>query len=288
MKIDYIKDGIVEKAIFTKDDAVYEAVYYSYKEKKVICFSVQCGCRIGCSFCGTGRRYVRDLTIEEMLFQVTTGLERLGNPEDCEIMSMSMGEPMDTNWKNVLYVAKEVLDEGYHFYISTVGLKNKKALLKILKMGSEYPKFGLQFSLHKTTDEKRMKLFKSQSKYELLSIDQLASLGDVFRLVSGNNTHYNYIVTGHEDLQDLHALKSIVGKNTLTCSVMCNINEKKQGDPKPATDLARTLTNYGMNVKVFNPAGQDTIGGGCGQLHYVQEFLKDGKFTFDIETPPRT
>jgi 23S rRNA (adenine2503-C2)-methyltransferase len=30
----------------------------------------------------------------------------------------------------------------------------------------------------------------------------------------------------------------------------------------------------GYNTRVFNPAGQDDIGGGCGQLWYVQEWYK--------------
>ena len=30
----------------------------------------------------------------------------------------------------------------------------------------------------------------------------------------------------------------------------------------------------GYNVRMFDPAGQDDIGGGCGQLWYVQNWLK--------------
>ena len=31
----------------------------------------------------------------------------------------------------------------------------------------------------------------------------------------------------------------------------------------------------GYDVRIFDPAGQDTIGGGCGQLWYVQEWMND-------------
>ena len=31
----------------------------------------------------------------------------------------------------------------------------------------------------------------------------------------------------------------------------------------------------GYNTRVFDPAGQDDIGGGCGQLWYVQKHLKE-------------
>lgn len=32
------------------------------------------------------------------------------------------------------------------------------------------------------------------------------------------------------------------------------------------------LTGY--SVRMFDPAGQDDIGGGCGQLWYVQDWMK--------------
>lgn len=31
----------------------------------------------------------------------------------------------------------------------------------------------------------------------------------------------------------------------------------------------------GYNTRVFNPDGQDDIGGGCGQLWYVQKWMKE-------------
>jgi 23S rRNA (adenine2503-C2)-methyltransferase len=33
----------------------------------------------------------------------------------------------------------------------------------------------------------------------------------------------------------------------------------------------------GYNVRMFDPAGQDDIGGGCGQLWYVQQWYKNKK-----------
>jgi 23S rRNA (adenine2503-C2)-methyltransferase len=35
------------------------------------------------------------------------------------------------------------------------------------------------------------------------------------------------------------------------------------------------MTNLGASIRIFNPAGQDDIGGGCGQLWYFQEWLKN-------------
>lgn len=37
------------------------------------------------------------------------------------------------------------------------------------------------------------------------------------------------------------------------------------------------MIHEGFSTRVFNPAGQDDIGGGCGQLWYFQEWLKENK-----------
>jgi 23S rRNA (adenine2503-C2)-methyltransferase len=40
-----------------------------------------------------------------------------------------------------------------------------------------------------------------------------------------------------------------------------------------AVDFAAKLVARGFDVRVFDPAGQDTIGGGCGQLWFVQDWM---------------
>ena len=43
---------------------------------------------------------------------------------------------------------------------------------------------------------------------------------------------------------------------------------------KPTDEV---LSKYSVDIfiRIFNPAGQDDIGGGCGQLWYFQEWLKN-------------
>jgi len=64
-----------------------------------------------------------------------------------------------------------------------------------------------------------------------------------------------------------------------TVSVIC---EQNNGLPatndyqkKLATNFSELLVKLGFNVRVFDPAGQDTIGGGCGQLWFVQDWMKN-------------
>ncbi len=83
---------------------VAEAVLYKYGnfyKRTVICCSVMSGCPVGCKFCGTGSKFVRNLTCEEIVEQINIVLndKNLINDinEKCEklqFMFMSMGEPM--------------------------------------------------------------------------------------------------------------------------------------------------------------------------------------------------
>ena len=65
-------EGNVFKYVFTTDDAVAEAVLYRYNsfyDRTVICCSVMSGCPVGCTFCGTGRQFIRNLTSKEIVYQ---------------------------------------------------------------------------------------------------------------------------------------------------------------------------------------------------------------------------
>jgi 23S rRNA (adenine2503-C2)-methyltransferase len=60
--------------------------------------------------------------------------------------------------------------------------------------------------------------------------------------------------------------------------VVCERNENvcsaKERQRDIAVEFASKLLERNFDVRVFNPAGQDDIGGGCGQLWFVQEWMK--------------
>lgn len=265
-------DGVVRKIIFEDEGAIAETVVYEYQDRKVICFSVQSGCPVGCVFCGTGNKFIRNLTEMEICEQIREGLKGKEYPR-VQLMFMSMGDPM-LNWANVKNVAQVYMSMGYYFFISTVGFKMPEVLDDIIKLGGIYHRFGLQFSLHRTTDAERSKLFRNQA-LPYLSIHEMSDVGTRFRRASDNQAYFNYIVTGCETSNDIQRLKVIMGMgHHLTLSVMCNIQSPKKSDAKPANDLFELLKNYG-HVSLFDPAGQDTIGAGCGQLLYTQKKFKE-------------
>src|ERR1035437_3839182 len=97
----------VWKYVFHFHGAIAEAVLYrynSFEERTVICISVQSGCPVGCRFCGTGSKFIRNLTIDEIVCQVFYILNdkniNFNNIKKFQIMFMSMGEPF-LNYYNV-------------------------------------------------------------------------------------------------------------------------------------------------------------------------------------------
>ena len=66
-----------------------------------------------------------------------------------------------------------------------------------------------------------------------------------------------------------------------TLSVICEKDESVKSSVERQLELIQTFNQYmlqeGFSTRVFNPAGQDDIGGGCGQLWCFQEWLKNNK-----------
>lgn len=163
-------NGLVSKLVFEDDDgAIAESVVYRYQDRGVVCFSVQSGCPVGCIFCGTGRKFIRNLTSEEILLQIDVGHKIIADKKKQQYMSM--GEPM-LNYSALREAIEESPRVGVistHFYVSTVGIYNPTVIEQILEDGECFENFGLQFSLHSALDEQRWRIL---GKYHnLMSLD---------------------------------------------------------------------------------------------------------------------
>ena len=108
----------VMKFIFRNEDAIAESVLYQYptfKDRTVMCVSTQTGCPMGCSFCGTGKFFGRNLTSEEIVAQVICMATKydidLNACKRAQIMFMSMGEPLLN--MNSVAIAIEMLHVSY-------------------------------------------------------------------------------------------------------------------------------------------------------------------------------
>lgn len=285
-------DKNVSKFVFEKDDdgvqkgIAVEAVLYrynSYEERTVVCCSTQCGCPVGCSFCGTGKFFVRNLTANEIVEQVTIVLSTI----DCDIqkvkklqiMFMSMGEPF-LNYENVkkAITALAYIYPAAQLLISTSAPKAiKRSLFDFLQFSRSQPKVGLQFSVHESTDEKRGKLIASDT----LSLANIGFVGELWAQHTGRRPFFNYCVhEGNNRQEDVNNLLRNFNPDVWECtlSVICEKDKTMQNAINEKLDIIQDflgkMRNAGYSLRVFNPAGQDDIGGGCGQLWYFQEWLK--------------
>lgn len=283
-RIDDEKENVA-KFVFTKEDAVVESVLYKYPDyttRTVICCSTQSGCPVGCRFCGTGDYFVRSLTSEEIISQVDHCFDQTGanpaNIQRAQIMFMSMGEPL-LNLK-ALIPALHTLHDKYpkaSLLISTSAPVID--LGPLFQLSKDIPAVGLQFSVHESTDEARDALIPFKKK---MTLAQIAASGASWKVATGRKPFFNYCAhDNNSSNEDADRILNLFDPSVFcaTVSVVCERSEgmavANDHQRSLAIDFASKLVLRGYDTRVFDPAGQDTIGGGCGQLHFVQKWFRD-------------
>lgn len=278
-------DENVTKYVFESGTAVAEAVLYkypTYNERTVVCCSTQSGCPIGCRFCGAGDSFVRSLTATEIVDQTkhlfadknidASAVERM------QIMFMSMGEPL-LNSRELCTAIKEL----NHLYPKAALLISTSAprvdYQPVIDVSKEVDKVGLQFSVHESTDEARDALIPFKQK---LTLAEIAVEGVRWYDAVGRRPFFNYCA--HEknsSVGDADRLANLFDPAIweATISVVCERDESVAAanarQRELASDFQSLLLERGYSTRMFDPAGQDDIGGGCGQLWFVQNWMKN-------------
>ena len=279
----------VSKYIFSSSEAIAEAVLYEYGgfyKRTVICCSTQSGCPVGCAFCGTGKHFKCNLSAEDIVWQVMSVIDDIGvdasKIEKFQIMFMSMGEPF-LNYQNVARAihALNCIYPNAQLLVSTIAPKPKdfeEAYLEFEVLSSRIPTVGLQFSIHRSTDAERDKLIPFKSKKTLAEI---AQYGRHWFNYTGRRPYCNYCVDGSNCTEgDAERLMKLFPPEIFcfTFSVVCSSDETmKDAGYRNLIEIRKFEQLFlarGYNTRIFDPAGQDDIGGGCGQLWVTQEWFK--------------
>ena len=278
-------DENVFKYVFEKDNAVAESVLYKYptfEARTVVCCSTQSGCPIGCRFCGAGDNFVRSLTCDEIVSQTQhlfadKGIDHT-KVERMQIMFMSMGEPM-LNVKE-LSAAIRKLNALYPKAALLVSTSAPKVDYQpMIDVSIEVDKVGLQFSVHESTDEARNALVPFKQK---LSLAEIAKEGERWAMKVGRQPFFNYCAHDKNTaIEDADRLVNLFDPAIwqATISVICEREETVAAANIRQRELAANfqalLLERGYSTRMFDPAGQDDVGGGCGQLWFVQSWMKN-------------
>ena len=261
-------DGTV-KYLFRLDDGEHiESVVMHYHHGSTICVSSQVGCKMGCTFCATGKSgFARDLAPSEMIAQIEAAQkdlkERISN-----IVLMGMGEPFD-NYDHVIgflrYVsAEDTLNIGMrHITISTCGIVPR--IYDFAELGLQC---GLSISLHAPTDELRSRTMPVNHRWP---IAELMEACRYYIRRTNRRVSFEYALISGVNDTDAHAQQLADLLSGMLCHVnLIPVNNVTGSDyQKSSVQRQRAfvdiLSKRGVNATVRRTLGSD-IDASCGQL----------------------
>ena len=261
-------DGTVKYLFRLPDGEFIESVVMRYHHGCTICISTQVGCKMGCTFCATGKSgYARDLDASEMLAQIEAAQRDL-NIRIANVVLMGMGEPFD-NYDQVirfleLVSSEQSLNIGMrHITISTCGIVPRMYDFADLML-----QCGLSVSLHAPTDELRSRTMPVNRRYP---IAQLMDACCYYVRKTKRRITFEYAMISGVNDSDSHARQLA----DLLQGMLCHVNlipvNNVTGAGYHKSSLQRQhafvkiLSLKGVNATVRRTLGSD-IDASCGQL----------------------
>ncbi len=258
-------DGTIKYLFPTEEGKFVETVYIPDGERSTLCVSSQVGCKMGCSFCMTGKQgFQGNLSALEIINQIYSLPE---SDSLTNIVFMGQGEPLD-NFDEVLK-AIEILTSDYGYAwspkritVSTVGLKkNFERLLQATNV-------HIAISLHSAIHLQRSMLMPAE---KLVKIEEIIDILKAYDFSHQRRLSFEYIM--FEGLNDslLHAKKV----KQLLSGLSCRVNligfhlvpgvELKPSKKEKMEAFRDYLTQNGIFTTIRASRGQD-IQAACGLL----------------------
>lgn len=260
-------EDLSEKILLkTHDNLLIEIVIMPYKNRTTLCLSSQVGCKMGCTFCQTGKMGLkRNLTSGEILYQLLLAKQLSTNVSN--VVFMGMGEPLD-NYEEVIKACKTMVDpSGFNLSRSKVTVSTSGLIPQIEKLGKDLP-VRLAISLHSADEEVRSKMMPINRKYPLSELKKVL-LNYPAPKRHGITFEYVLIDGVNDSIQDAKKLvKFIHGLKVKVNLIPIN---HFPGLEMKATEIERInlfqsyLSDRSIPAPVRYSRGQD-ISGGCGQL----------------------
>ena len=269
------KDGTEKVLLKTLDGLLIEMVLMPYENRVTLCLSCQVGCRIGCTFCQTGKMGLkRNLSSGEILYQLVLAnhLSEKKGRRVSNVVYMGMGEPLD-NYKAVVRACKAMIDpEAFGLSKAKVTVSTSGLLPEIERLGHDVP-VRLAISLHSADQEKRSEMMPIGRKYPL---DEMKEVLKKYPAPSRYGVTFEYVlIEGKNDsvadakklVKFLHGIKAKV--NLIPINLFPGV-EMKPSEKESIESFQKYLTDRSIPAPVRYSRGQD-ISAGCGQLAAKRE-----------------
>ena len=261
-------DKTVKYLFSFNDGECVESVVMSYKHGYSICISTQVGCKMGCTFCATGKSgFSRSLVPSEMLGQIEAAQRDL-NIRISNIVLMGMGEPLD-NFDNVVKFLRLVSsDNGLNIGMRHITLSTCGIVPKIYELAKLHLGITLSVSLHAPNDEIRQRTMPIARKYSIEEL--LKACSDYFKTTGRRVTFEYSMISGVNDsdenarelakrLEGTQSHVNLIPVNTIEGTGHFKSNIKRQ------QAFINILAAKNIGATVRRTLGSD-INASCGQL----------------------
>ena len=265
-------DGSEKLLLVTHDGLLTECVLMPSDNRVTLCVSSQVGCRMGCTFCQTGKLgLARNLTSGEILAQVLLGNNRLKLRGDerkiTNVVFMGMGEPLD-NYDELVAACRRLIDprlfglSKHRVTVSTAGL-----VPEIRRLGQDLP-VSLAISLHSADDAHRSSLMPINRRYPLSELKQ--ALLD-YPIQTRHGITFEYVMIRGVNDSIVHAKKLVRFLHGLRAKVNLIPMNVFPGNPMEASEalsireFQKYLGDRSIPAPVRYSRGQD-VSAACGQL----------------------
>lgn len=267
-------DGQTGKFLLSTSDALeIESVVIPMLSGGTLCVSSQIGCRMGCSFCETGRMgLLRNLTVAEITGQVFVARHQKG-ADLRNVVFMGMGEPFD-NYDNVMQAVRVLLDQkgfGFgrrHITISTSGCCD--SIRRFTNEKGETP--NLAVSISAPTNELRNRLMPINRKHDL---QELYTCMKEYNEKTGRQILVAYVFLKDHNDSVTHAdalADYLEGLNVKVNLIPYNPQSRDRYQPSSAETIGnftQRLRSRGLYTLLRVTKGQEIMAA-CGQLGNIE------------------
>lgn len=282
MEMYYISHAAIEKKLISAyddtrkylfsfaDGETVESVLMSYHHGYTSCISTQAGCKMGCTFCATGKSgFSRNLTASEMLSQIQAEQED-NNIRISNIVLMGMGEPLD-NFDNVIRFLKLVSSEhGMNIGMRHISLSTCGIVPRIYELADMKLQLTLSVSLHAPNNQIRSRTMPINHRYD---VEELLKACKYYVHKTNRRISFEYaMIDGVNDSDSCayelaEKLKGILSHvNLIPVNTVGGTGYKKSRRERMQSFI-RILERAGITATVRRTLGSD-INASCGQLRH--------------------